>query len=228
MIQTISDKQLIEDVHNYDVVLFGMGINNSMNKGLAYDIALNFPEVHANENLTGYGDTRKYGTVGETLTEDGVRFCSCYCYNIGLKRKNNGVFIDYEALEKCLTHIHNHHKNKRIASPIIGQDKYDGNGDKQKICNIFEKVFGSECDLTLYDFVQQDFKEERYKEAVAARKAYTDGKISKEEFTHLKKINEWKRIHGIFKEMPDEFEYKPRRKTQNKIVISNKKIQQFL
>ena len=94
MIQTISNKQLIEDVHNYDVILFGMGINNSMNKGLAYDIALNFPEVHTNENLTGYGDTRKYGTVGETLTEDGVRFCSCYCYNIGLNRKNNGVFID--------------------------------------------------------------------------------------------------------------------------------------
>ena len=28
----IKNKQLIEDVHNYDVVLFGMGINNAMNK----------------------------------------------------------------------------------------------------------------------------------------------------------------------------------------------------
>jgi hypothetical protein len=59
---------------------------------------------------------------------------------------------------------------------------------------------------------------------VAIRKQYTDGKITKEEFKHLKKVNEWKRLNGIFKKMPDEFEYKPRRKTQGRIVIGQKKM----
>ena len=218
----IKDKQLIEDVYNYDVVLFGMGINNSMNKGFVYDIALNFPDVRENENSTGYGDIRKYGRIHETKNEDGVVFCACYCYNLGLKRKCNGAFIDYEALENCLNEVYKKHKNSRIACPIIGQDKYDGNGDKNKIIEIFNRVFSSECDVTLYDFVQQDFRTERYREAVSARKKYTDGKISKDEFKHLKKINEWKRLNGIFKEMPDEFEYKPRKKAQNKIVVTKK------
>ena len=218
----IKDKQLIEDVHNYDVVLYGMGINNSMNKGLAYDIALNFPDVRDNENLTGYGDIRKYGNTHETNTEDGVIFCACYCYNIGLKKKTGGAFIDYDSLEKCLIEVHNKHKNKRIACPIIGQDKYDGEGDRDKIIEIFNRVFPDNCDITLYDFVQQDFKTERYKEAVSARKKYTDGEITKDEFKHLKKINEWKRLNGIFKEMPDEFEYKPRKKAQNKIIVTKK------
>lgn len=220
----INNRQLIEDVHYYDVILFGMGINNSMNKGFSYDIAINFPKVRDCENETGYGDIRKYGNVHETKIESGTVFCACYCYNVGLKKKCNGVFIDYNSLEKCLFDVYNKYKNKRIACPIIGQDKYDGNGDKEKIVEIFNKVFTDKCDVTLYDFVQQDFRAERYKEAVAARKKYTDGKITKEEFKHLKKINEWKRLNGIFKEMPDEFEYKPRKKAQNKITITKSEI----
>ena len=220
----IKNKQLIEDIYNYDVVLFGMGINNAMNKGFSYDIALNFPDVRVNENSTGYGDLRKYGKIHETKTDDGVIFCACYCYNQGLKRKTNKVYVDYDLLEECLVDVYKKYKTKRIVCPIIGQDKYDGEGDKNRILEIFHRVFPDECDITLYDFIQQDFKTERYKDAVLARKRYTDGEITKDEFKHLKKINEWKRLNGIFKEMPDEFEYKPRKKTQNKIIVRKKKI----
>ena len=34
----VEGKQLIEHVLEYDIILFGMGINNSMNNGFAYDI----------------------------------------------------------------------------------------------------------------------------------------------------------------------------------------------
>lgn len=220
----IKNEQLINNVHDYDVILFGMGINNSMNKGISYEIALNFPKVKISEDATGYGDTRKYGKTHETKVSDNLSFCACYCYNIGLKKKNNGVYIDYEALEDCLTTVHEIYKGKKIASPIIGQDEFDGNGEKNKIIEIYKRVFGDYTNLTLYDFVQCDFRKERYKEAVAIRKQYTDGIITKEEFKHLKKINEWKRLNGIFKNMPDEFEYKPRRKTQSRIVVSRKKV----
>lgn len=217
------NNQLIEDVYDYNVILFGMGINNSMNKGFSYDIALNFPEVKENENNTGYGDIRKYGTIHETKISDSLIFCACYCYNIGLKRNENSVFIDYDALESCLNLVYSRYKGKRIAAPIIGQDSYDGNGDKDRILGIFNIVFADKADITVYDFIQQDFKKERYKEAVIARKNYMDGVISKDEFKHIKKVNEWKRLNGIYKEMPNEFEYKPRRKNKNKIVLGQKK-----
>jgi len=218
----VKNKQLIEHIFEYDVVLFGMGINNAMNKGFSYDIAINFPEVKENEDSTGYGDTRKYGKIHITSINQKLDVCACYCYNIGLKKNNNGVFVDYNALETCLETVSRDFRGKRIASPIIGQDEYDGNGDKEKIIAIYKKIFQN-YDITLYDFIQQDFRRERYKEAVTIRKKYSDGEITKDEFKHLKKLNEWKRLTGIYKPMPDDFEYKPRKKSLNKIPINKKK-----
>lgn len=212
----VEGKQLIEHVFEYDVILFGMGINNSMNNGFSYDICVNFPEVKENEDSTGYGDIRKYGKTHETKVNKLV-FCACYCYNIGLKAKQN-EFINYASLEKCLLAIKKKYKDKKIASPIIGQDKYDGNGDKEKILEIFNKVFG-DSNVTLYDFEQEDFKKERYKEAVALKKQYKDGNIGKDEYIKLKKENEWKRLNGIYKKMPDDFIYKLKRKAENKIFF---------
>lgn len=213
--RVIEGKQLIEDVFDYDVILFGMGINNSMNNGFSYDIAVNFPEVKENEDSTGYGDKRKYGKTHETKVKNKLTFCACYCYNVGLKNKQD-VFIDYESLENCLLVIKKKYKDKKIASPIIGQDKYDGEGDKEKIISIFEKVFGNDSDVVLYDFIQQDFRAERYKEAVILKKQYKDGNITKEEYVRLKKENEWKRLHGIYEKMPEDFVYKLKRKAEKK------------
>lgn len=213
----VEGKQLIEHVFEYDTILFGMGINNSMNNGFAYDICINFPEVKENEDNTGYGDNRKYGKTHETKVNNKLTFCACYCYNIGLKAKQSD-FIDYESLEKCLLTVKKKYKGKKIASPIIGQDKYDGNGDKGKLIQLFDKVFG-DCNITLYDFEQEDFKKERYKEAVTLKKQYKDGDINKETYIRLKKENEWKRLNGIYKEMPDDFVYKLRRKAENKIFF---------
>ena len=37
---------ILQDILNFDVILFGMGINNSMNNGFARDIKVNSPLVH--------------------------------------------------------------------------------------------------------------------------------------------------------------------------------------
>jgi hypothetical protein len=219
MIKIVEGIQLIEDVFKYDVVLYGMGINNSMNRGLSYDIALNFPEVRENENTTGYGDLRKYGRTHETKVRGKVSFCACYCCNIGLKMRNKGAYIDYDALESCLLTIRKRLGKKRIASPIIGQDECDGNGDRNRILEIYNRVFDDGCDVTLYDFKQQDFRLERYKEAVRLRKERDEGTITKEEFRELKRQNEWKRLHGIHTPITDEFKYRCRNKGLNKIII---------
>ena len=220
--ETIHNKQLIEDIYKYDVIIYGMGINNAMNNGILYDIALNFPEVKDSEDCTGYGDMRKYGNIHEIKISGGLIFCACYCYDVGLKNKNNS-FIVYDFLKSCLKQVCKKYKRKKIASPIIGCSPYDGNGDKEKIISIYNEMFSDGYDITLYDVDQQDFKKERYKEAVALRKKYIDGEITKKEFFELRKINEWKRLNGIFKEMPDDFEYTPCRKSKSKITIKKAK-----
>ena len=222
MIKIIKDKQLIEDIFNYNVVLYGMGINNAMNKGFSYDIALHFPVVYAEENETGYGNLNKYGTIRITDVYRTIKFCACYCYNIGLKRKNNGVFIDYELLEKCLNLVKERfNKTVKIVSPIIGQDKYDGNGDKETIINIYSKVFGDEYDITLYDFEQWDFKANIYKERVDLTSQYKNGKITKDELKEKQRETEWKRLHGIYEKMPDDYEYKQNLWAKPRISIKN-------
>jgi hypothetical protein len=70
MIKIIHDTPLIGEVFNYDVILFVMGINNSMSNGFNYDIAINFPEVLESESKYQYGDLRKYGTIHETESEN--------------------------------------------------------------------------------------------------------------------------------------------------------------
>ena len=214
----IRDKQLIEDVYEYDVILYGMSINNSMNNGFSYDIALNFPEVKKEEDLSGYGDTRKYGKIHEVVVGENLIFCACYCYNVGLK-KRSAVFIDYDDLKACLKIIAKKYKGKKIASPIIGSSQYDGCGDKSRIIAIYNEIFGDTDDVTIYDFAPQDYRKERYKEAVQLRKQYLDKVITKNEFERLRQDNEWRRLNGIFKKMPDDYLYIPRRKSKSKITI---------
>ena len=211
MIKIVKDKQLIDDVHQYDVVLFGMGINNAMNKGFSYDIALNFSDVRDSENSTKYGDLSKYGTVHVTVVNN-ISFCACYVYSLTSK----GVTIDYDALRKALELIKNHFHKKKIVSPIIGQDKYDGNGDKEKILNIYREVFDERFDVTLYDFVQHDFATEIYKQTLTLRKQYREKLITKEEFLEGRRKLEWRRTHGIFEDVPDDYEYKPKVKNKQK------------
>lgn len=217
MVKIVENKQLIEDVFNYDVVLYGMGINNAMNKGFSYDIALNFPVVYEEENKTGYGDLRKYGNI--RITNINPIFCACYCYNLGMIRKNNGRFIDYELLNKCLEIVKHNFKGKRIVSPIIGQDKYDGNGDKEIILDLYNRAFCDDTDIILYDFEQHDFKELIYKERLNISSMFKEGKITRSEMKEKQRQCEWKRLHGIFEKVPDDYVYNPKLWTKERISV---------
>ena len=52
MINIIKGNDLINDIFDYEVILFSMGINNSMGNNFSYEIGLNFPQVKENENLS--------------------------------------------------------------------------------------------------------------------------------------------------------------------------------
>lgn len=204
----IFETELIKEVFSYDVILVGMGINNSFSEGFAYDVALNFPDVKKRENsISGYGDKRNYGKVLQ-IPDSGITFCMCYMHTGGY-RKNDGEFVDYTALKNCLNYIADRMSGKRIASPLLGSSKFDGNGERGRLLKLYEEAF-SDCDIDLYLYEQDTFDDRMYKKILELRKKNSLGEIGKEEFNSQYNRLMWMRKNGIFKEMPED--YRPGKK----------------
>ena len=73
----------------------------------------------------------------------------------------------YESLEKCLRLVNLLYRGKKIAAPLLGASRFDGNGDRNKIMEIFNNAI-KDVDLTIYDYHQksraEQMKEVREKE----------------------------------------------------------------
>lgn len=219
MINFIKDTPLINDVFKYDVILFAMGINNSMANGFNYDIALNFPKVLEVEGRYQYGDIRKYGTIHETESED-ILFVACYIKNTSLKKNKNDVFINYEYLDKCLKSVCDTYKDKKIGCPILGCNEFDGNGDENIVLNLFNKYFKENGDITLYRYKQNNFSDNIYKTIKQIHYKYKHKLITTEKYLEIRRILEWRKNNGIFSEVPDEYIFLPKKKMKRKITYN--------
>ena len=211
----IPDKYITPNIKDYDVVLYGMGINNSMYKGFANEIALNFPKVRELENATMYGAISKYGTV-HCVKDSGIIFAACYCNNGGYKKKDDSSFIDYDHLKKCLTIVADNFHDKRICSPLIGYSKYDGNGDYDAILNIYKDIFKN-IDIDIYPHYEYDFKEYIYHEVSKLAYKRKSGEMTMDEYIRERSKLEWKRKNGIFVKMPENYNYKEDNKKKKTI-----------
>ncbi len=198
-----------------------MSIDSSMTRGFPHEIAVNFPEVADKEYATNYGDKRKYGTIYPIKHED-MWFCMCYMHTGGYQKKD-GVFVDYESLRQCLHKVNEYFHGKTVFSPIMGCGIYDGNGDKEKIIRIFEEEC-KDIDLVLYDYEQRDFAKMCFDKIAELRFKRKNKEITSKEYYELRRQVEWKRLHGIFKEMPEDYEFKPIRKTQRQIIKITKNL----
>lgn len=219
MIKIIHDTPLIGEVFNYDVILFVMGINNSMSNGFNYDIALNFPEILESEGRYQYGDLRKFGTIHETEC-DGIKFIACYSKKNTTKKNKNDLFIDYEYLDKCICKVKEFYLNKKIGCKILGCDEYDGNGDEKIVLEIFEKHFKTCGDITLYDYTQVNYYDEIYKKIKHAHYKYKHKLIPTDKYLEIRRVLEWRKRHGIFSEVPEDFVYLPKKKMKRKIIYN--------
>ena len=217
MINIINDIPLIEEIYNYDVVLFAMGINNSMANGFSYDVGFNFPDVLKNEMSYQYGDLRKYGTIHTTKSDD-IEFVACYIKTQSSKHNKSDVFVNYDYLDNCLEKIKEKYKNKKIACPLLGNNEFDGNGDYKTIMEIFNKYFGKAGNLTLYIYEQKNYKAELFKKVKQARYNFNHKLITKEDFFEICRILEWRKTHGIYTEVPDDFIFIPKGKSKRKII----------
>lgn len=201
----------MDDIYKYDVVLFGMGINNGMAKGFSYEIGLNFPQVLISEGRYKYGDTRKFGTIHETEC-DGIIFVACYMSSVSKRKNIKKDFVDYESLDKCLKSIQEKYYNKKIGSYLLGCEEHEGDGDVDKLMCIFKKHFNDNQLFTLYLSKQRDFKAEMVNKIGRLYYSLKDGKITYEEYYNARRILEWRAKHGIYSEVPEDYVYTPKKR----------------
>ena len=199
MISIIENKPLIYDVPNYDVILVPTSINNALGNGFQYEIKKAFPQVDVINKTTSYGDIRKLGTVQVTEVDD-ITFCLLYINKGRYRPDLNPDYLDYNALESCIKLINENFKDKKIASTIIGHDRYEGDGNKEKILSIIENN-SNHINLTLYDYEQKD--REQVRNNKWCKIIDSIGKVSQEEYRKMKIKYHWEETFGLLKPVPD-------------------------
>ena len=179
MINVIKDEDIYWHFSEYDIILIGTNIYCTMSQGIQLKIMLNYPYVY-NKNLeTKYGDVDKMGTILECKSKNEPTFCLCFIvkgYNFRPDLEKD--YLSYDALENALKLVNIKYKGKKIACPLLGSSRFDGNGDKEKILNIFKKAL-TDVECTVFDYFQksraEEMKEVRDRELAVKkdnRKAY--------------------------------------------------------
>jgi hypothetical protein len=204
MVKYIDNTDLIYCVKDYDVILVGTTINNSLGNGFQKDVARSFRYVELANRRTVYGDKKKLGTV--LVVKGEPTFCLCYIYEARTNPSTRPDVLNYDALFQCLCQIDQKFQDKRIATTLIGASKFDGGGDENKVREMLEAAFVN-SDVDVYTYEQKNFKEvdaERFNRIVTLR---NEGKITREEYESLKKLDLWLRNRGIYEEMPRDMSY---------------------
>ena len=159
MVNIIKDVDLFEHVDEYEAVLIGTGTYCTMSQGIQLKVMLNYPYVY-NKNLeTKYGDPDKLGTIVQCEQEKSPRFCLCFIYEGNFRPDIKKDFLSYESLEKCLSLVNILYKGKNIATTLLGASRFDGNGNRDKIMDIFERTL-TDVNVTIYDYFQKSRAEE--------------------------------------------------------------------
>jgi hypothetical protein len=168
MIDVIKDVDLFEHVSDYDAVLIGTNTYCTMSQGIQLKIMLNYHYVYEKNLETKYADPEKLGTILECKSDGEPTFCLCFITNsYNFRPDLQKDFLSYETLEKYLRLVNLLYRGKKIATTLLGASRFDGNGDKDKIMEIFNNTI-KDVDLTIYDYHQksraEEMKEVREKE----------------------------------------------------------------
>ena len=160
MINVIKDVDLFDHVNEYDAVLIGTNTYCTMSQGIQLKVMLDYHYVYEKNLETKYADPEKMGTILECKSEGEPTFCLCFITNsYNFRPDLNNVYISYESLEKCLKLVNILYRGKKIATTLLGASKFDGNGDRDKVMEIFKDTI-TDVDLTIYDYEQKSRAEE--------------------------------------------------------------------
>lgn len=153
MISIIKDIDLYDHFNEYDIILIGTNIYCSMGQGIQLKVMLNYPYVYDKNLETKYGDMNKLGTILECTKEGEPTFCLCFIVKGNFRPDLQKDYLYYESLEKCLKLINVLYKGKKVACPLLGASRFDGNGDKERIYKIFNECI-TDVDVTIFDYFQ--------------------------------------------------------------------------
>ena len=167
MIDIIKDVDLFEHVDEYEAVLIGTNTYCTMSQGIQLKVMLDYPYVYDRNLETKYADPEKLGTILECKSNGEPTFCLCFICGGNFRPDLQKDYLSYESLEKCLKLVNLLYRGKKIATTLLGASRFDGNGDRDKIMEIFNKTI-KDVDLTIYDYHQKSraeaMKEVREKE----------------------------------------------------------------
>ena len=200
MFEIIKNVDLIYHVKEYDVVLIGTSIKNSLGDGFQHKVGRSFPYVIEANNKTRYNDKSKLGTVN-VVGENPV-FCLCYIHCGRYRPDLYPDVVSYEALEKCLDLINWNFKGKRIASTIIGGNEFEGGGNPERCLEIMRNTL-KDCDVSVYDYKQIPFRDEDNHKYMAIVEMRTRGEITSEEYLKRKKRILREKKYGLYKQMEE-------------------------
>jgi hypothetical protein len=199
----IEDKDLIYDVKDYDVVLVGLNIMNTMGNGFPHKVAVSFKNVAKSNKETAYGDPKKLGTVRVVRGKpDGPLFALCYISRGRYRPDKVPDTVDYQALTSCLDLVAKTFPTSKIATTIIGSSEYEGGGDRDRILELMEAHLKG-LDVHVYDYEQIDYRLEDNLTYKTIRNDYLTKKITKEEYYERKKKYVWERTLGLYIPMPE-------------------------
>lgn len=160
MINVIKDIDIYDHFNEYDVILIGTNVYCTMSQGIQLKVMLNYPYVY-NKNLeTKYGDVAKMGTILECVNDGEPTFCLCFItkgYNFRPDLESD--YLSYESLEKCLKLVNICYRGKKIATTLLGSSRFDGNGNRDRIYEIFANCL-TDVDCTIFDYFQKSRAEE--------------------------------------------------------------------
>lgn len=136
----------------FDIILQGCNCHHAMNSGIAHQIKMRIPEAFAVDLETPYGDQNKLGTISYTKQHQ-YTVVNCYTqFNYG---KDIKVYVDYDAIERCLIEVKRLFSGKRIGMPLIGAGR--AHGDWNTIKKIIDKVFcDQDDDVSIVRWDQQN------------------------------------------------------------------------
>lgn len=155
MIDIIKDEDLYNHLNEYDAVLIGTNTYQVMSNGIQLQLMLNYPYVYEENLKTKYADRRKIGTLCECKKEGEPTICLCFIANgYNFRSDLESDYLSYDGLENCLKLVNVLYKGKHLASYLLGSSEFDGNGDRERIMNIFNDNI-KDLDLTIYDYKQK-------------------------------------------------------------------------
>lgn len=171
MINWIKDVDLYQHLNDHDIILIGTNLYQQMANGIQLQVMLNYPYVYDKNLETKYGDNTKIGTIVEASSEGEPTMCLCFICKGNFRPFDNKDYLNYEALESCLKLVNIRYKGKDVACPLLGVSEFEGNGDRDRIVEIFKKTI-KDVNLTIYDYRQKSRAEQMKEVWLKEQEAY--------------------------------------------------------